>query len=102
MPETLMRIEITPGLMRAGWVAFFIIGFFLLVSLLSLLKIMRTLNLQLDFLIYVKSLLQEVRSAMKAGEGGATLEDLGKSREPPTRPTEEPKEGKDQGAGSGA
>lgn len=95
MPVT---IEVTGGLLRAAWAAFFIVGFFFIVSLLSYLKIMRSLSLQLDFLIYVKSLLQEIRSAMGEREGAMTLEDLDRSREPPTKPAPptggEPKGGK--------
>jgi hypothetical protein len=86
MPEPLVTIEITRGLLRAAWVAFFVVGFFFIVSLLSYLKMMRSLSLQLDFLIYIKSLLQEIRSAMGESGGAMTLEDLDRSREPPTRP----------------
>jgi len=89
MPTDVVKIELTPALLRGAWVAFFIVGFFFIVSLLSYLKIMRSLNLQLDFLVYLKSLLQEIRSAMREGEGTLKLEDLDKGREPPTRPAQE-------------
>jgi len=86
MAGSMVTFELTPAMVRAAWAAFFIVGFFFIVSLLSYLKMMRSLSLQLDFLIYIKSLLQEIRSAMGEREGGMTLEDLDRSREPPTKP----------------
>ncbi len=86
MPGSVVTFELTPAMVRAAWAAFFIVGFFFIVSLLSYLKIMRSLSLQLDFMIYIKSLLQEIRSAIGESEGSMTLEDLDKGREPPTRP----------------
>ena len=98
MPGGTVQFEVTPTMIRAAWAACFIVGFFFIVSLLSYLKIMRSLSLQLDFMIYIKSLLQEIRSAMGEREGGMTLEDLDRSREPPTKPAPptggEPKGGK--------
>ncbi len=85
MPEALMKIEITRGLLRGAWAAFFIVGFFYLVSLIVFLRILRSLNLQLDFLVYIKSLLQEIRRLVAKEEGGDVWVE-GKEGEPPPKP----------------